>query len=136
MSPGESARNQAKFPPAPPSLAEEVLAHAQAGREVIQDFCPLADSLEWELGQEYLRRHKDYYDRLCYIAADRSRRMLLDVLRHGVLANHPGRCRVRLVDALEPDAALPGDVMFRAHRGRPLRAVFLNYLLDCLPAAV
>ena len=27
------------------SLAEEVLAHAQAGRSVVQDFCPLAESL-------------------------------------------------------------------------------------------
>ncbi len=194
------------------SLAEQVLAHAQAGREVVQDFCPLADSLEWELGQQYLRqrgnkafisdaapvpfvinndgtlsRHaaevffvslmeadktghlqekdifvlelgigvglfarffldhfrslcrqqqKDYYDRLCYIAADKSERMLLDVLRHGVLGNHPGRYRVRLVDALEPEQGLPQDVMFLHHPGRPLRAVFLNYLLDCLPAAV
>ena len=36
-------------------LGEQVLAHAQAGREVVQDFCPLADSLEWELGQQYLK---------------------------------------------------------------------------------
>ena len=31
------------------SLAEQVLAKAQAGREVVQDFVPLADSLEWRL---------------------------------------------------------------------------------------
>jgi hypothetical protein len=37
------------------SLAEQVLAHAQAGREIVQDFVPLAESLEWELGQQYLR---------------------------------------------------------------------------------
>src|SRR5437588_12145059 len=43
--------------PEPPasSPAEQVLAHAQAGREVVQDFCPLAESLEWELGQQYMR---------------------------------------------------------------------------------
>jgi hypothetical protein len=29
------------------SLGEQVLAHAQAGRQVIQDFVPLADSLNW-----------------------------------------------------------------------------------------
>src|ERR1700722_14451414 len=144
------------------SPGEQVLAHAQAGREVVQDFVPLADSLEWQLGQEYLRQRgnkaflsdaspvpfvinndgrvsrnaaevffpslldaeesggldddifalqlgigvglfaryfldsfrdlchehkKNFYDRLCYIAADRSERMLLDVCRHGVLAN-------------------------------------------------
>jgi len=157
------------------SLAEQVLSHAQSGREVIQDFVPLAESLEWELGQQYLRERgnkafisdsspvpfvinndgtlsrnaaevffaslveadkagtleddicvlelgigvglfarffldhfqelcgkhrKDYYDRLCYVAADRSERMLLDVLRHGVLGNHPGRSCVRRVYAM------------------------------------
>jgi len=193
------------------SSAQAVLAHAQSGREVIQDFCPLADSLEWQLGQQYLRdrgnkafisdaspvpfvvnndgtlsrnaaevffssleaaeeagnlveqdifvlelgigvglfaryfldnfrdlcyqHNKDYYDRLCYIAADRSERMLMDVARHGVLGNHPGRYRLRQVDAMKPEL-LPNDVMFLGHPGKPLRAVFLNYLLDCLPAAV
>ena len=37
------------------SLAEDVLADAQSGREIVQDFVPLAESLEWELGQQYLR---------------------------------------------------------------------------------
>src|SRR5207244_8329632 len=60
---------------------------------------------------DYLRdlcaqHKKNYYDRLCYIAADKSEAMLLDVLRHGVLANHPGRYRVRQVDAMQPDAVL------------------------------
>ncbi len=211
------------------SPAEQVLAHAQAGREVVQEFVPLAQSLEWLLGQEYLRQrgnkaflsdsapipfmvnndgilsknaadvffaslrdaeqrgvledeivvlelgigvglfaryfldhlrtlcrqHKtDYYERLTYIAADRSPRMLHDVLRHGVLAEHPGRYRVRQIDALEPEAVLR-DVGFGVRgvqtsevsetsevclpltqRRKRLRAVFLNYLLDCLPAAV
>src|SRR5262249_24462332 len=157
--------------------AETILARAQSSRTVIQDFVPLANSLEWKLGQEYLRQrgkkaflsdaspvpfvinndgtlsrnaaevlfanlvaaeehgtlepdicvlergigvglfaryfldafrdmcqqhNKDYYDRLTYIAADRSERMLLDVCRHGVLAHHPGHYRLRLVDAMEP----------------------------------
>src|SRR5689334_24868250 len=38
-----------------PVLAADILADAQAQRVVLQDFCPLAESLEWELGQEYLR---------------------------------------------------------------------------------
>jgi tetratricopeptide (TPR) repeat protein len=196
---------------APSSLAEQVLSHAQSGREVIQEFVPLAESLEWELGQQYLRERgnkafisdaspvpfvinndgtlsrnaaevffaslvdadkagtledeifvlelgigvglfarffldhfkelclkhgRDFYERLCYVAADRSERMLLDVLRHGVLGNHVGHFCVRQVDAMKPDEALPGDVRFRNLKGRPFRAVFLNYLLDCLPAAV
>src|SRR5437660_8567690 len=37
------------------SRAEEILTQAQSGRSVIQDFVPLAESLEWELGQQYLR---------------------------------------------------------------------------------
>lgn len=201
-------------PPQQPSfaaLAEEVLSHAQAGRDVIQDFVPLAESLEWELGQQYLRERgnkafisdaspipffinndgtlsrnaaevfyasvaaadaegtlepeifvlelgigvglfarffldhfrelcakhkKNYYKRLCYVAADRSQRMLLDVLRHGVLGNHPGRYLVRQVDALKASEALPFDARFQQVKGKPFRAVFLNYLLDCLPAAM
>ena len=42
--------------PAPPSTAEDILARAQDGREVVQDFVPLSESLEWRLGQEYLRQ--------------------------------------------------------------------------------
>ena len=36
---------------------------------------------------------------------------------------------------MQPET-LARDLMFRNVRGKPLRAVFLNYLLDCLPAAV
>ncbi len=83
--------------------------------------------------------------------------MLHDLLRHGVLAEHAGRYRVRQVDALHPETLLAdvgfgvngaadvghvfyvpgkdGHVRNVPHNGR-LRAVFLNYLLDCLPAAV
>jgi tetratricopeptide (TPR) repeat protein len=206
--------------PTPDSLTEQVLTQSQSSREVIQDFVPLAESLEWDLGQQYLRqrgnkafisdsspvpfvinndgtlsRHaaevfvaslleadkagnphpqplsqgergdrqiyvlelgigvglfaryfldhvqelsrkhnKDYYQRLIYIAADRSERMLTDVLRHGVLAHHPGRYRVRQIDAMQPEV-LGRDVAMPPGQ-KPFRAVFLNYLLDCLPAAV
>src|SRR5580700_11326706 len=83
------------------------------------------------------RIQKDYYDRLCYIAADRSERMLQDVLRHGVLAEHPGRYRVRQLDAMRPERLLAEFGTTESPRAqRPIRAVFLNYLLDCLPAAV
>src|SRR5439155_2254005 len=50
-------------------------------------------------------------------------------------SNHPGRYRLRLVDALDPGKELPYDIAFLAHADKPFRAVFLNYLLDCLPAA-
>ena len=200
--------------------AQSILAEAQEQRFVIEDFRPLADSLEWELGQRYLRERgsrafindaspvpfvinndgvlsrqaaetfftslvesekagnlpspqpspikgegkadifvlelgigvglfarffldafkemcaskgKDFYSRLTYVAGDRSERMLADACRHGVFAKHAGHYLIRVVDAMEPgryllgDPALPGE--------RPFRAVFLNYLLDCLPAA-
>src|SRR5205809_118756 len=158
-------------------LAEEILAAARAGRTVIQDYRPLADSLDWELGQRYLRQRgskafladatpvpfvinndgtlsrnaaevffaslqaadaagtlepdlfvlelgigvglfarffldafrdlcgqhgKDYYERLRYVAADRSEKMLLDACRHGTFFNHPGRYLLRVADALCP----------------------------------
>jgi hypothetical protein len=87
--------------------------------------------------QALCRKHrKDYYERVCYIAADKSPRMLNDLLRHGLLADHPGRYRIRQVDALCPEAVLRKDVTFAGKSGSILRAVFLNYLLDCLPAAV
>src|SRR5438477_4222045 len=46
-------------PADPKSAAEAILAKAQSSRTVIQDFVPLADSLEWRLGQEYLRQRGD-----------------------------------------------------------------------------
>ena len=208
----EGEKNAAKFPPTK-TIAEQILTNAQDSRPVVQDFVPLAESLEWELGQEYLRargnkafisdaspvpfvvnndgnlsrnaaevfftslleaekagelepdiyvlelgigvglfarffldhfqqlcdkQRKDYYDRLIYVAADRSERMLTDVIRHGVLTNHPGRYRLRVVDAMCPEKDLPFDVAFADHprKERPFRAVFLNYLLDCLPASM
>jgi hypothetical protein len=144
----------------------KVLDDAMSGGLVLQDFCPLAESLEWQLGQRYWQERGshafisdpepvpfvinndgnlsiqsaevffasvqaadqagqlpedlfvlelgigvglfardfldwfqqlcdqagvDYYDRLCYVAADRSDKMLRDAGRHGVFLNHPGR---------------------------------------------
>jgi tetratricopeptide (TPR) repeat protein len=76
------------------------------------------------------REHKDYYRRLTYIAGDRSERMLADACRHGVFANHADRYQLRVVDALEP-----GRYLGSGDKGPVIRAIFLNYLLDCLPAA-
>src|SRR5438094_260703 len=86
-------------PPAPAdrkATVEGILAKAQSGRAVIQDFVPLADSLEWNLGQQ----------------------------------------RLRVVDALNPGKHLPHDIAFANGGGRPFRAVYLNYVIDCLPVGV
>jgi tetratricopeptide (TPR) repeat protein len=189
----------------------ETLASARASRAVIQDFCPLADSIEWQLGQRYWRergnkafigdaqpvpylinndgnlsrnaaevvfaslaaaerdgtlepeifalelgigvglfarffldnfrllceeRGTDYYDRLHYVAGDYSAAMLADAGRHGIFAHHPGRYLLRQVNALCPEQALSADAIFGEPADRPFRAVFLNYLLDCLPPTV
>src|SRR5271168_1440826 len=39
----------------PTNPAQSILTEAQQQRFVIEDFRPLADSLEWDLGQRYLR---------------------------------------------------------------------------------
>jgi hypothetical protein len=188
-----------------------ILAEARAGRTGIQDFCPLSESIEWQLGQRYFRergdkafisdatpvpfvinndgnlsvraaevffaslaaaeqaeglepeifvlelgigvglfarffldafarlceRHdRDYYDRLVYVAGDLSETMLRDAGRHGIFADHAGHYALRVVDALSPERTLSQDPLFGDRAGRPFHAVFLNYLLDCLPAAV
>ena len=189
----------------------EILDRATEKLCVLQEFCPLADSLEWQLGQRYLHqrgskafttdaspvpfvvnndgslsrltaevffsnlsaaeqascvepeicvlelgigvglfarffldafRHlcrqnsKDYYDRLIYIAADCSEQMLRDAARQGIFADHPGRYQLRIADALDPFRSLLHDCAFLGSLKKPIRAVFLNYLLDCLPASV
>ena len=79
------------------------------------------------------QQSKDYYRRLTYVAGDRSERMLADACRHGIFVNHPGHYFIRVVDAMEPRAYLVGDPAIPGDQ--PFRAVFLNYVMDSLPAA-
>jgi Tfp pilus assembly protein PilF len=76
---------------------------------------------------------KDYYDRCRYICADKHQRMLDDLRTRGVLEAHPDRFRLVNVDAMEVAADLAAGV---EHDHPRFRAVFLNYLLDCLPFSV
>ena len=63
MRPSSSSRKPSKSATNPllqsttPALAADILADAQSQRTVLQDFVPLAESLEWELGQAYLQPH-------------------------------------------------------------------------------
>ena len=59
-----------------------------------------------EMKSYYEKHKKDYYDRLTYVAADRSEQMLVDACRHGIFAHHPGRYLLRVADALEPGGIL------------------------------
>jgi hypothetical protein len=37
------------------SAIEQILTRSQSGRDIVQDYVPLSDSLEWQLGQAYLK---------------------------------------------------------------------------------
>jgi tetratricopeptide (TPR) repeat protein len=76
---------------------------------------------------------KDYYDRLCYVAADESVRILEDLMRFGTLAAYQGCVEFQTAHALAPGFALNEDDPSRPRR---FHAIFLNYLLDSLPADV
>ena len=74
---------------------------------------------------------KDYYNRLTYVAGDRSEKMLADIGRRGVFANHVGHYELRVVDALRPEQYFGTHPEWKDSR---FHAIFLNYVLDSLPA--
>jgi tetratricopeptide (TPR) repeat protein len=77
------------------------------------------------------RHRKDYYHRLCFHITDGSPRMVEDLVRGGLFQAHEAVCRISMADAAMPDHAIDTAA------GRPpLYAVFLNYILDSLPATV
>ena len=194
------------------ALGQRVLAHSQSSRDLVQDFVPLAESLEWELGQQYLRERGNkafisdaspvpfvinndgtlsrnaaevFFASLLeaekagtlepdifvlelgigvglfarffldpfessatstartFTTGSRTsppivlRRMLMDVIaaRRPLAASRPLRRATQSMRWTRSNW-LPGDVLSRERSGPVLRAVFLNYLLDCLPAAV
>lgn len=86
----------------------------------------------------------DYYDRVCYVAADVSPRMLEDVAARGVLDGHPGRYLLHQLDAADPVAIAGLAPLVSAGTpgrngnggGGPFHAIILNYVLDVLPATV
>jgi tetratricopeptide (TPR) repeat protein len=189
--------------------AAETLAKAVEGRVVLEEFRPLAESLDWRLGQLYWNRRgsqafltdkvpfsvtsdgrisrgaaevlfadlrqadqdgrlarairvlevgvgaglfarsfldffgdlcrqrdADYYDRLLYVATDASPQMLKDLADHGVLDAHAGHVLIRQAEALNLPADLAGPLGEGGSDGAGFHAVFLNYVLDVLPAAV
>ena len=76
---------------------------------------------------------KDYAARLTFIAADAAPAMLFDIRRHGLLDGFKARVRLAQTDVMSLDFKwLDGA----SETPQPFDAVFLNYVLDCLPAAV
>jgi tetratricopeptide (TPR) repeat protein len=78
------------------------------------------------------RRAADYYERLCYVAADASARLLEAAMSHGALASHSGHVEFQSANALREDFSLVSE----DGAPRKFQAIFLNYLLDSLPADV
>ena len=203
---------QYPFVPIKQSSLHEYFAACRDNRRVIQEFCPLAESVEWKVGQQFYGAHgcsafngaadlqvpylvnnngtlsskaasvlfaslkeaertgtleeriqvleigpglglfarlfldrmralcteanKDYYDRLVYVGIDRWGRMLNDLCKNGIFANHSGHYVLRAANATEIANALGTDWSITRFGQRPFRAVFLNYILDCLPPAI
>ena len=77
--------------------------------------------------RDLCQRHgRDFYDRLSFHVTDRSPRTVQHWSDCGVFGDHIPHVTTAVCDAAKP--ALDAD--------RPLRAVFANYVLDSLPAAV
>lgn len=74
-------------------------------------------------------RRSDCYDRITLVLADSSRPMLDAIASSGLLAAHEGRYELLVIN---PPLTAPLAWI----DNRPLHAVFLNYVLDSLPASV
>src|SRR5438094_1289425 len=95
-------------PPAAPAVTDTspagILAHAQASREVVQDFVPLADSLEWRLGQEYLRQRGNKA-----FLSD-AQPVPFVVNNDGSLSHHAAHLLFASLLAVEKEGPLPGEL--------------------------
>jgi tetratricopeptide (TPR) repeat protein len=80
------------------------------------------------------REGRNFYDRLVYFVSDQSPRMVQQWDERGLFAEHAGHVVLGTCDARRPAEfqAIQGPALpFEA-----LRAIFANYLLDVLPAAI
>lgn len=80
-----------------------------------------------DLRRRCLERKRDYYERTILVLADSSRVMLEQIAASDLLLEHKGH-----YELVHSDPARPGQA---AAGLDGLRAVFLNYLLDNLPAS-
>ena len=80
--------------------------------DVFRDLCVVAN--------------RDFYRRLRFVVTDRSPATLAQWAERNLFADHADRIRCLVADAAAPELPVAG----------PVRAVFCNYVLDVLPAAV
>lgn len=82
--------------------------------------------------RDLCQRHaRDFYDRLVFHVTDRSPRTVDHWTACGVFGDHGGHVVATVCDAGSPSGLLDGLPI-----DGPLHAVFTNYVLDSLPAAV
>jgi tetratricopeptide (TPR) repeat protein len=81
-----------------------------------------------DLRRRCREQQRDYYERMTLILADSSRAMLDAIAANEVLAEHKGHYELVHSDPFRPAQAATGK--------DGLHAVFLNYVLDSLPASV
>lgn len=91
--------------------------------------CLFARLFEKAFSRICAQQGRDYAGRLWYIVADSSAAMLQDALKAGVLPDN-GRMILAQADAIAQDLSNVAGVPER------FDAVFLNYVLCCLPASV
>ena len=103
-----------------------VLTHAQSSRDVVQEFVPLAESLEWELGQQYLRERGNKA-----FISDASPVPFV-VNNDGTLSRHAADVLFASLQAAEKQGALEDEV-FVLELGVGV-GLFARYFLDHLPA--
>jgi hypothetical protein len=106
------------------SPAETVLAQAQAGRVVIQDFCLLADSVEWQLGQRYLQQ------RGAQAFLSNTRPVPYVVNNDGSLSRHAAEVFFASVAAAEQAGTLESEILV-LELGIGV-GLFARYFLDTL----
>ncbi len=77
----------------------------------------------------------DWFERFTYLATDRSEQMLSDIRSNGILSDHPGQHELYRVDGQDLRGGL-NPFLEAKGEAAPFQAVFLNYALDQMPAAI
>jgi hypothetical protein len=99
-----SKNNQRNPERTPNDLTDRVLTESQSSREVIQDFVALADSLEWELGQQYLRQRGNK----AFISDSSAVPYVIN--NDGALSRHAAEIFVASLEEADKAGTLPAEI--------------------------